>query len=404
MEKVDRTVVRNQPYQRNSIGIRERHNERKNQNYSNPDIELERSHLNMHFRKCDGTYTQTLDKMLAEGIVSTKGLKADAKLFEEMVFDINTAYFENHGGYDYAKQFFEEAYHFAEKEVGSQYILSAVMHADERNRSLSDELGKDVYHYHLHVVYLPVVETVKYWSKRNKDKSLAGKPKEVFQQISHSKKWAFVTSKDEFGNVILDRNGKPKRIPSYSLLQDRFFNYMRCVGFKGFERGVKGSTSEHLSDLNYKIKQDTAKLTVLDEKIKEQQNDLSVIHEKIENATETHSSLQAIGEIGKRKWSGKVELTKSEYEDLSSLAKEGITSRTVIQNLHSQLNDARRKIWALNDQFNALYEATREFRKAMKIAPQKVKAFFTEIKQKAKEERELKKLQRNYRTKSGNVR
>ena len=31
--------------------------------------------------------------------------------------------------------------------VGSeQYILSAVMHADERNRAMSEALGEDVYH------------------------------------------------------------------------------------------------------------------------------------------------------------------------------------------------------------------------------------------------------------------
>ena len=41
---------------------------------------------------------------------------------------------------------------------GEQYILSAVMHADERNRAMSEALGEDVYHYHLHVVYIPVVE------------------------------------------------------------------------------------------------------------------------------------------------------------------------------------------------------------------------------------------------------
>ena len=52
-----------------------------------------------------------------------------------------------------------EAYKLA-KEIagGEQYIISAVMHADERNREASDRLGRDVFHYHLHIVYLPVVE------------------------------------------------------------------------------------------------------------------------------------------------------------------------------------------------------------------------------------------------------
>ena len=63
-QKVDRTVVRNQPYKRGGIGIRERHNERKNEKYANPDIEPERFHLNVHFRKCETTYEKALDGML----------------------------------------------------------------------------------------------------------------------------------------------------------------------------------------------------------------------------------------------------------------------------------------------------------------------------------------------------
>ena len=48
-----------------------------------------------------------------------------------MIIDVNTEYFESQGGYEFAKKFYEQAFHFAEKEMGSKYILSAVMHADE---------------------------------------------------------------------------------------------------------------------------------------------------------------------------------------------------------------------------------------------------------------------------------
>lgn len=144
-----------------------------------------------------------------------------------MVFDVNTAYFEEHGGYDYAKEFFSEAYKMAVKEVGNEkYILSAVMHADERNISLSDTLGKDVYHYHLHVVYIPVVRKEIKWTKRCKDKALVGKVKEIIQQVSYSKKWTSVKAIDENGKVIRDKNGKAVLIPSYSLLQDKFYEHM----------------------------------------------------------------------------------------------------------------------------------------------------------------------------------
>ena len=55
--------------------------------------------------------------------------------YGELIFDVNSAYFHNHGGYEYAKQFYTDAYKAAVEIVGGeQYILSAVMHADERNR------------------------------------------------------------------------------------------------------------------------------------------------------------------------------------------------------------------------------------------------------------------------------
>lgn len=144
IEKTDRTVVRNQAYRKSAVGIRERHNERKNQEYSNPDIVKDRSYLNVHFKGCDGGYAEAFDRMVEDGTISTRGLKEDAKIIDELVFNVNTAYFDSNGGYEYARQFFEEAYRLAVSEAGGeQYILSAVMHADERNRALSEQYGLD---------------------------------------------------------------------------------------------------------------------------------------------------------------------------------------------------------------------------------------------------------------------
>ena len=38
------------------------------------------------------------------------------------------------------------------------------MHADEINRAMTEALAREVYHYHLHVVYVPVVEKQILWS------------------------------------------------------------------------------------------------------------------------------------------------------------------------------------------------------------------------------------------------
>jgi len=284
--KIDRTVVRNAAYRSGEFNLRERHNERKNESYHNGDIDISRADMNIHFHQNftpDGkveTYEQTFNRLIEEGKIVKRGLKPDAKVFDELIFDVNTAYFENNGGYEYAKSFFEEAYRCALKEIGSEeYVLSAVLHADERNKALSEELGRDVYHYHLHVVYVPVVEKEIKWSKRTKDKSLIGKVKEVIPQISHSKKWPM--------RVPMERDGKTIQLNSYSLLQDRFFEHMQQAGYEGFERGERGSNREHLSDLDYKIQQDKKRLAEKEKELAEKENRLKLADMELEDV-QTH--------------------------------------------------------------------------------------------------------------------
>jgi hypothetical protein len=156
---IDRTVARNQdlPTPDDVAKIQE-HNEREKDSYSNQDIVPERTSMNVHFKASMDDYVKMFEQMEQDGVISTRGLKPDAIKYGELVFDVNSAYFYNHGGYEFAKQFYADAYKAAVEIVGGeQYILSAVMHADERNRAMSEALGEDVYHYHLHVVYIPVV-------------------------------------------------------------------------------------------------------------------------------------------------------------------------------------------------------------------------------------------------------
>ena len=111
------------------------------------------------------------------------------------------------------------------------------MHADELNLVMSDAFYKPICHYHLHIVALPVVKKDILWSKRCKDKSLVGTVKETVNQI-------------------LDINGKPVLIPTYSILQDEFFEHMQKAGFKDFHRGERGSNEEYKKFIN-KVKQIT---------------------------------------------------------------------------------------------------------------------------------------------------
>ena len=279
------SVARVEQHTAASIGKSERHIERKNESYENMNVDLSRTPLNIHFKDCGKlTYNAWLDKLVAEGTVSLRGLKKDAKVFDEMIFDVNTAYFEEHGGYEYARQFYEEAFHFAEKEYGPGNIVSAVMHADELNTALTEQLGHPVYHYHMHVVALPVVEKEVRWSKRCKDPMLVGTVKEVVHQVSHSKKWA--------SRKITDENGHTQIIKSYSLLQDRFFEHMQAAEFEDFERGERGSTAEHLSVIEYKTKKESERLAGYETRQTEVLMEIDTLTEKKEEAQEQADTAQ----------------------------------------------------------------------------------------------------------------
>lgn len=109
-------LCKGKKYTVSDVSKAERHNERKNETYENMNVIVERIPFNVHFKKPTApTYMEQLKQMETDGMVSLRGLRKDATLFDEIVIDVNTMYFERNGGYEYAKQFYEEAYHFIEE-------------------------------------------------------------------------------------------------------------------------------------------------------------------------------------------------------------------------------------------------------------------------------------------------
>jgi len=317
MQNNHKSVVRNQGYTRAVVSHIERHNERKNGNYGNLDVIKEQSQNNIYFKFCECTYLAKFDKMVENGEISTRGLKLtntgtkpESNIVAEMIFDVNTEYFDeqykNHGfhsSYDFACAYYTEAYKMAVKEVGDEkYVLSAILHADERNKGLSEKLGRDVYHYHLHVTYIPVVQKEIKWTKRAKPE-LVGKIKEVVNQVNHSKKWE--------SEKIIDDNGKEQLIYSYSLLQDRYHDYMKEAGFIGFDRGKEGSTAQHLSVTEYKIQK-------RNEELAEKESELEAVNGDLTKAKSELVTIQTKSSQTIDKYEGKRNELKSEITTLES--------------------------------------------------------------------------------------
>ena len=409
---IDRTVARNQDLETPAdVAKVQEHNEREKDSYSNQDIVPERTSLNVHFKAPTDDYVKMFEQMEQDGVISTRGLKPDAVKYGELVFDVNSAYFYNHGGYEFAKQFYADAYKAAAEIVGGeQYILSAVMHADERNRTMSEALGEEVYHYHLHVVYIPVVEKQILWSKRCKDEALRGTVKEVITQVSRSKKWESKPVLDEDGNPMLNARGKKILRSSYSVLQDDFFHFMRVAGYTDLERGERGSTEEHLTVTQFKVQAEQQRLEAVTGQVaqaeqslenakaatEKQKRKLEALQKETKTAKTLALTVQDIEAMGKKATFGNnITLTPDECRTLKDYAVSSFAEKAEKIKYKQKFEQAEKsaKTWkqrydALHEQYQELKKKAQPFLDALEIASERVRAFLDVVLSKGKETQE----------------
>ena len=119
-------------------------------------------------------------------------------------------------------------------------------------------------------------------------------------QVSRSKKWASKPLLDDAGKPIMQKNGKPVLKKSYSVLQDDFFNYMRNAGYTDVERGERGSTEEHLTVTQFKVRREQERLDTLTAQADQQKQSLAAIQKK---STLTKNALihaQDVATLGKK--------------------------------------------------------------------------------------------------------
>ena len=409
---IDRTVARNQDLGNPAdVAKVQEHNEREKDSYSNQDIVPERTSLNVHFKAPTDDYVKMFEQMEQDGVISTRGLKSDAVKYGELIFDVNSAYFYNHGGYEFAKEFYADAYKAAVEIVGGeQYILSVVMHADERNRAMSEALGEEVYHYHLHVVYIPVVEKQILWSKRCKDEALRGTVKEVITQVSRSKKWESKPVLDENGNPMLNAKGKKILKSSYSVLQDDFFNFMRNAGYTDVERGERGSTEEHLTVTQFKVQAEQQRLEAVTGQVaqaeqslenakaatEKQKRKLEALQKETKTAKTLALTVQDIEAMGKKATFGNnITLTPDECRTLKDYAVNSFAEKAEKIKYKQKFEQAEKsaKTWkqrydALHEQYQELKKKAQPFLDALEIASERVRAFLDVVLSKGKETQE----------------
>ena len=139
-------IIRNEKYKRDNLKGIYRHNERKNKNYSNKNIDITKSYLNYSIKSPKYSYEKEFD--IIKKKYNLKGqIRTVSNIVCEYIITSDEEFFESIGEKG-TKRYFETAYKFVceYKNLGEQYILSANVHMDENTP-------------HLHLVFIPIVHT-----------------------------------------------------------------------------------------------------------------------------------------------------------------------------------------------------------------------------------------------------
>ena len=193
-------IIRNANYKKENLAGLYKHNERKNTNYSNKEINKNKSKENYSLKQCNTTYSNAIKKLIEENNLQGRIIKT-TNVACELIITSDKEFFNSIGEQE-TKRYFSTAYNFVAnyKNLGEKYILSAKVHMDESVP-------------HLHLVFVPVVH--------KKDK----KTGKQIDKIACSEYW----------------KGKD----SYRELQDNFYKHIIDNGFN-LERG-KTSNSKHVN-------------------------------------------------------------------------------------------------------------------------------------------------------------
>jgi hypothetical protein len=208
-----------------------KHNERKNENYSNEDINRELSSQNYQLIECD-SYKEKINQEIKERYKVNKSIRKDAVLCVETVFTSDKEFFDKLTP-EQEKIYFEKSVEFLKEQFGEKNIIFATVHKDETTP-------------HLHAGFIPMTDD---------------------GRLSYKN---FVNSK-------------------YDLikLQDKYFEKM-VEFFPELERGQnsKETKARHLANQEYKIQQKEKAMELQLEQINKNAMELEEKKKKLETKKE----------------------------------------------------------------------------------------------------------------------
>ena len=172
MSKAQYAILRFVKYKGPTISRIEAHNERTKEFYaSNPDIKTELSKHNFHLVHPKGKYRTEADRMIREA--GCKARKDSVRMVETLITASPEFFAGKKPGE--VREFFEYALEFLKTKQGTETILSAVVHVDEKTP-------------HMHLCFVPITE-----DGRLSAKDIVGNRKKLTQW--QDEYWAYMVKK-----------------------------------------------------------------------------------------------------------------------------------------------------------------------------------------------------------------
>lgn len=125
-------VCHAEKYKKGSVPSLERHNERKNRNYSNEEIDPSRTQLNYELiqRETESYYHSVMNLVNARENPSGKKRRNDAVVLCEFIISSSNKFFEDLSAKE-QRRFFEEASRYLQNFFGKEHCIYATVHIDE---------------------------------------------------------------------------------------------------------------------------------------------------------------------------------------------------------------------------------------------------------------------------------
>lgn len=270
-------VCHGEKYKKGNVPSIERHNERRNANYSNEEIDLSRTHLNYSLiqSNSESYYRSVMELVNARDNPSGKALRKDAVILCEFIISSSNEFFETISPEE-QKRFFKEATGYLQNFFGKENSIYAVVHYDEHTP-------------HLHFGFVPLTAENKLCAKK-----------------------------------VIDRSALLR-------LQAEMPKFLQEKGFQ-IERGEAGSVAVHKSVKKYKadMEKEKAELAISIQKEKQELSQLASTKAEIKSVEQIPTGKTILG--------GKITVDEDDYKKIAMLAKKQIVSESKEKKLSKEIS------------------------------------------------------------------